>query len=109
MPTTTPKRTMDRDELLRDWLRFQPTERGTRVLVRTIRWDGPHTPVSDWRLWRQFGTEEGLDRDEVSGEVLDDVRFFGSCRTCGERKPRGWMHGEGLCQACAERDHGVVY
>ena len=100
---------MDRDELLRDWLRFQAKEQGTRVLVRTIRWDGPHTPVSDWQLWRQFGAEEVVDRDEVAAKSSTIPRFFGSCRTCGEQKPRGWMHGEALCQACAERDHGVVY
>jgi hypothetical protein len=101
---------MDRNELLRDWVKCRRTAGGgTRVYVRSIRWLNPHTPHAEWVMWRQYGIDEIPDRGDAAAELLRDPRFFGSCDACGERKPRGWMHSATLCQTCAQLKHGVVY
>lgn len=36
-------------------------------------------------------------------------KTFGCCDECGKTNPPEWMHGKGLCQSCAEKNHGIVY
>jgi hypothetical protein len=47
--------------------------------------------------------------DSKIQEILDNEQYFKVCQECGKRKPRGWMHNDGICQSCAENNHGVVY
>jgi hypothetical protein len=38
-------------ELLEEYVRVQRDADQTRIMVREIHWDGPHTPVSTWGDW----------------------------------------------------------
>jgi hypothetical protein len=37
------------------------------------------------------------------------IAKFRTCSMCRGRKPPEWMHGDDVCQRCAERELGVVY
>ena len=92
---------------------FISAHRGPSELVlrvKTIKWEGPHTPVAEWITARTI--TGSLTDSEVQDSVralLADRSFFGKCEECGERNPMGWMHNPSLCQGCAEGNHGVVY
>ncbi len=99
----------DRD-LIEQFIRIERGSREVQILVCKIAWDGPHTPTREWVLGRALPpdtTEAAAHQDAL--ELLSDSRFFGQCSECGARNPRGWMHTEELCQACASENHGVVY
>tara|TARA_R110002020_G_scaffold204177_1_gene408090 strand:- start:1063 stop:1485 length:423 start_codon:yes stop_codon:yes gene_type:complete len=81
-----------------------------------VRWDGPHTPTIHPRLvtsinWKSLPTFEiicliGMAIDSTRKHRLEN---FTTCMKCGKTKPPEWMHGDGICQSCAERHLGVVY
>ena len=100
----------DGDQILVDeFVRVGGDSGGVTVAVRIIEWEGPHSPVSSWRIVRRLGPEPPREEvDRAIASVLNDERFFRICATCREKNPNGWMHGTSLCQACAEAQ-GLVY
>src|SRR5690606_37437426 len=101
---------LNRNSLLEEFVSVDSSDEGIRLHVRTISWRGPHTPVSEWVLWKQINAEpDHADLDRLYDEILADRRYFGLCAQCRECNPFGWMHDPDLCQSCAERHHGVMY
>ena len=97
-------------ELLDEFVRVARTEGGVRILVREIRWEGPHTPVSTWVIARTLpATASETEVENSVVRILEDGDYFQVCNECGSRKPLGWMEGGGICQGCAEVNHGVVH
>jgi len=100
----------DDSELIAEFFRTERVEGETRILVRMISWRGPHTPTSTWVPGTTLSggaTDTGVD--EAIRTLLRNSRFFRTCRECRKRKPVGWMDDDHICQACATRNHGVVY
>jgi hypothetical protein len=101
---------MNDRELLEEFVRVERTESRVRILVREIRWDGPHTPVSTWAISQDLpATATKAEADAAATSVLDDPQYFRTCLECGDRKPVGWMLDESTCQECAQTKHGIVY
>ena len=101
---------MTDEELTEEFIRVERDASSVSIMVREIRWNGPHKPVSEWVLGRKVGGDlSDLEVRQLVDGVLADESFFTRCRECGERNPRGWMHSSTLCQQCAELNHGVVY
>ncbi len=101
---------MNDAELREQFIRVEPSERGARILVCTIDWDDPHTPVSTWVEGRIMARDTpAADLDRAIDELLAHRRYFRVCEECGERNPDGWMHTDRICQRCAETNHGVVH
>ena len=101
---------MKDSELLREFIRIERSDREIQVLVLDIGWDGPHTPVSTWKVARTLLSEASeADIGRCTSEILGDSKHFQVCGECGERNPLGWMHEDDLCQGCASDNHGVVY
>ncbi len=86
------------------------------IAVFSVRWEGPHTPVVRPKQlatlnWKRLPastmmvTLHGL----VSAAVELRRAKYRKCDKCGETKPPEWMHGEDICQSCAEQHLGVVY
>ncbi len=101
---------MNTRELLKEFIRVEKTEKEVQILVRKIRWDGPHTPISTWVIGKGLSdTASEADIESAAMRVLEDPRYFRVCLECGKRKPLGWMHDESICQRCAEINHGWVY
>lgn len=100
--------TVDHDELIAEFTRITRSEEGFVVEVRVIEWADSHTPAERWLSFASArptsAAAEAFRRDAIR-----DARFFGVCEKCGQSRPRGWMHSRTVCQACAERDLGVVY
>jgi hypothetical protein len=100
----------DDSELIAEFFRTERDSEQTRVLVRMISWRGPHTPTSTWVAGITLsGSPAASEVDEAVRTLLLDSRFFRTCRECCKSKPVGWMDDEHICQACATRNHGVVY
>ena len=101
---------MEDRELLEEFVRVERTEDKVQILVREIRWEGPHTPISTWAIARTLpAAASESDIENATARVLEDDGYFLVCRECEERNPRGWMHDGRICQVCAEANHGVVH
>lgn len=100
----------DDSELTTEFFRTERVEGEIRILVRMISCRGPHTPTSTWvPATTLSGGATATEVDEAIRTLLLDSGFFRTCRECYKRKPVGWMDDEHICQACATRNHGVVY
>ena len=101
---------MNDRELLKEFVRVERADKKVQILVREIRWDGPHTPVSTWVTARTLpATASESEIENALVRILEEDGYFQVCNECGERKPLGWMQGGGICQGCAQVNHGVVY
>jgi len=103
---------MDDDKLIAEFIRtVQGSDDKTLIEVKVIGWDGPHTPVSSWVTAKTLGGTQSPEKlQKAILRVLETKKFFRTCKDCGERNPVGWMTGNmGVCHACAERNHGIVF
>ena len=86
------------------------------IAVFSVRWDGPHTPVVRPKQlatlnWKRFPastmmmTLHGL----ISAAIEIRRSKYRKCEKCEETQPPEWMHGEDICQSCAEQHLGVRY
>ena len=102
---------MNDADLIAQFIRTIPSaDGGTVIEVCTISWPHPHEPMSTWVVAAELPA--GASQDELDRTVrrlLRDRKYFKVCQECGERKPDGWMHDARICQACAEKHHGVCY
>jgi hypothetical protein len=101
---------MNDAELVAEFMRVERLPDETSILVRVVRWQTPAIPLSSWMVGARLplsSTAAAIDRAAL--RLLEDDRFFGRCAECDRRVPLGWMHETGLCQHCAEINHGVVY
>ncbi len=100
---------MNDSELRKEFVRVERTEKKIQILVREIRWQGPHTPISSWVISRSLpATASDAEVENAIADMLQDHRYFRVCPECNEKKPFGWNDGS-ICQRCAEVNHGVVY
>ena len=96
-------------ELRKEFVRVERTEKKIQILLREIRWDGPHTPISTWVVGKRLpDTASDAEVENAIADMLQDHRYFRVCPECSEKKPFGWNDGS-ICQRCAEVNHGVVY
>jgi len=86
------------------------------IAMYSVRWEAPHRPVVRPKQlatlnWKRLlapttmVTLHGL----ISAAVELRRAKYRKCEKCGETKPPEWMHGEEVCQSCAEQHLGVVY
>ena len=96
----------------------QVTERGLKVFVYGVRWDGPFTPVSDHRklcqlAWKELPQELPALTIAVRGLVEAAIAVrqaqFIVCQYCCQATPPEWRHAARTCQSCAEKYLGVVH
>lgn len=92
------------------------SESQVSVSVFSIRWDGPHTPVVCPKQlgklnWKRLPASRLMMVLHDLIESAQEIRRaeYRKCERCGKTKPPEWMHDATTCQACAERDFGVVY
>jgi len=101
---------MNHDRLIQQFTRVKARPDGLRVECQVISWPHPSRPRSRWVKVETLAAN--TPEEEISAarlRLLKMPRFFGVCWMCRERQPKGWMHGERVCQACAEAKLGVVY
>ncbi len=101
---------MNDKEIISEFIQVKNGNDGIQLLVRGISWPHPHEPVSSWTVASVLPqTSSSQELDSKIQEILGNEQYFKVCQECGKRKPRGWMHNDGICQSCAENNHGVVY
>ena len=101
---------MNDTELLKDFVRVERTGKQVQILVRKIRWEGPHTPIHTWVVGKSLpATASESEIENATVGILRDPRYFQACLESRERKPLGWMHDQSICQGCAVTNHGVVH
>ncbi len=86
------------------------------VSVFSVLWEGPHTPrVFPRRLaslcWCHIPASSLMMSLHTLVDAASELRreSYSSCERCGKTKPPEWMHGDSICQSCAEKELGVVY
>jgi len=86
-------------------------QNGTWVFqVAVLSWDGPCTPVHDWKTLHRWKTQPDETRlAKARAKAVADPRFFRHCTLCSEVCKAGYMHSDDVCQGCAERHLGVVH
>ena len=85
-------------------------EQGWVFEVATIGWEGPHSPVVNWRAfrsWKKKPTDASIARARAA--ALKNRTLFRLCELCDEVHAAGHMHSASVCQGCAERHLRVVY
>jgi hypothetical protein len=101
---------MNNDQLIQQFTRVKARPDGLRVECQVISWPYPSRPSSRWKRVKTLPT--GSSAEEIGAArrlLLEDPRFFGVCKMCRERQPKGWMESDRVCQSCAEGRLGVVY
>lgn len=86
------------------------------IAVYSVQWEGPNTPVVrpqhlaalNWKRLPASTTMMTL-HGLISAAVELRRANYRKCERCGETKPPEWMHGDTICQSCAEQHLGVVY
>ena len=97
-------------ELRKEFVRVERTEKKIQILLREIRWEGPHSPIHTWAVGKSLSaTASESEIENATVSILRDDRYFRACLECGERKPLGWMQNDRICQECAVVNHGVVH
>jgi hypothetical protein len=101
---------LNENELIKEFIRVNRDHDCLRILVHEISWHGPNRSVSEWNeAARLKPTAKNSEINKKIKDILQDVRYFAVCLECGERKSKGLMHDEAICQSCAIKNHGVVY
>lgn len=91
---------------------------GNKVSIAgySVRWEGPHTPVVRSKQlatlnWKRLPASTTMMTLHGLITAAIEIRRakYRTCEKCRETKPPEWMHGDDICQSCAERHLGVVY
>lgn len=100
-------------DLMHEFTRVVPVGRGLDAVlwleVAVLTWPLPHTPALRWESVLSLAAY--ASKAEVAAAraaLLDDPRYFGYCRTCGQRQLQGHLQGPTFCQVCAEDRLGTV-
>lgn len=99
---------MRKRELVQEFVRVTRKEKAVEFRVCKITWDGPHSPVGNWKLYSTIRFP--LSEREIASEIdciLADKRYFRRCCKCRALNPTGWMGGE-TCHRCMENE-GCVF
>ncbi len=101
---------MTNRELRKEFVRVDRTDKKIHILVREIRWEGPHTPVFTWVIGSSLpDTASEANVEKATAGIIEDGGYFRVCPECNEKKPFGWMLNGSLCQECAQTKHGIVF
>lgn len=94
----------DEQALFDGLTRAQVLAGGVEIEVGVISWPSSHDPQLDWLpvAWLPAASS-AADCYRARRRVLMQRRFFGLCKTCGQRHARGHMLSLQLCTACAEQ------
>lgn len=76
------------------------------IEVLTISWEGPHTPISDWVVYKELPLDCKLN---IEIHTLLRSKYFGYCESCNSYSLEGHMYDKKMCQGCASHHLGVVY
>lgn len=98
------------DKVIREFTR--DNMRGSRYVLEVgiVEWQGPHTPVVQWRVYRTWDTPPDEEALRAAYDLLLlDPRYFMRCQRCRALTPTGCMHDDELCQGCAEQYLGVIH
>ena len=95
---------------------FRITADEVSVFAFSVRWEGPHTPRVLPRpfaslCWSQIPAPSLMMSLHTLVAAASEFRrvSYSLCERCGKTKPPEWMHGDSICQSCAERGLGVVH
>jgi len=101
---------MNDTEIIAKLIKVERQNSELSILVCCISWPHPHEPRSNWEIAAVLPLKSSSGEiDSKIQNVLQDKQYFQTCQECQRRNPCGWMHNDGICQGCAERNHGVVY
>lgn len=96
--------------LLQDMTRTRAVAGGWVVEVAVVSWPHPHTPCTRWEAVAHLpAPSSDALLSAARRQALYDRRFFTVCHACGLRHASGQMLPAGLCMACAESQHGVIF
>lgn len=86
------------------------------VSIFAVHWNDPYTPEIVPEKFASIGCSE-VTKSELTSKLsplIEKAREtrrarFRQCVRCSGVNPPEWMHGDSICQSCAERHLGVVY
>ena len=98
------------DEIKTNYLRLSSKKDGIYIEVCVVNWNGPHTPISDWKVAKRMDSNCSITAmEEAIKAVLSDKKYFRECNSCGALKISGHMYDTGICQSCAQDTLDIVY
>jgi hypothetical protein len=101
---------MNQQQIIKEFIKVEKGNTSTKLFVKEIKWESPHTPTEDWILISEVGFYADKAKvDEMIKAILMNEKYFKTCEECDEINPDGWMHDNKICQGCATKHHGVVY
>ncbi len=100
----------DEQALFDELTRVQLLADGVQIEVGVISWPSNHEPQLDWLpVARLPAASREADIYRARRRVLMQRRFFGLCKTSGQRHARGHMHDKQLRSGCAEQHHQIIF
>lgn len=93
-------------EVLKDYVRINKEDNTIKIEVLSIHWDGPHTPISNWTLYKELPLDCKLN---IEINAVLRSKHFGYCESCNSYNAVGHMHTKKMCQCCASQHLGLVY
>lgn len=100
----------DEQALFDELTRARVLADGVQIEVGVISWPRSHQPQLDWLPVALLPAAiSAADCYRARRRVLMQRRFFGVCKTCGQRYARGHMHSPQQCIACAEQQQQITF
>ena len=104
------RKKMTDQDIIDEFIEVHEEEAMTRFTVKIIEWPHPAEPVT--RLSVVSAYKGRLSPEQIEKEKLRISRmrrYFRRCGECKQLNPVGWMLDAAICQACASRNHEVVF
>ena len=96
-------------DLIKEYFRIEII--GKKMVVQTgqPQWDGPYAAEMKWKKVASLPANSTPEEiNQAIRDVMANERYFQVCPECEERMPVGYMMDD-YCQACGEKNHGVVF
>jgi len=93
-----------------DFFKIKKTSENIEIYVKKITWKGSHEFDISWIKTKKM--KKDISDSEINAVIKTIVKednFFSTCLDCNQRILNDYMHNEKYCQACASKNHGVIY
>lgn len=97
-------------ELIAEYTRFRDDINSIVIEVASINWALPNEPKVTWSAVSKVPLGSSPEVIQIARQkALERRKYFATCSECGERMAKGHMLDAHICQACATKNHGVVF
>ena len=95
---------------IKNYITVEKTPKSIEIKVCYVKWDGPHTRETDWRVIKKLKLNASDKEINLAIErLIGNPKYFRECTECKQIHMVGDMDDNFLCHGCASEMLGIVY